>query len=508
MQTNKYLLSLILITGLLFGATSCEDFVERHPRDSIADEEALTSLEGVESALTGLYDRLSAGTYNQREMNLAGELLADQMDIAESNAGRMIAHPTNEEGAGFDLWTRLYDDINRANMILHHVDEIEDAPGQEVNQIKGETYAFRGHLYFDLLRVYARPYMYQEPLVAGEPLGVIYKTEPFVGIDERTFEERGTIEEGYNLVLDDLYRALDYLEGDEGFPYGFNEVSVKANLARVYLYMGNWSEAADYAEEVIATADVELVDAEDGIDYIERVFASTPGEESILEVGFADEAEAPFMNTCVAGMATYYDEEVFEDKGIEMPHIQTDYEAYGDVILRQDLINLLREYENKGDVRGMENQTWYQRDKGGQMCAFQVKYHSHEGVPNWDDYILIRLTEMYFIAAEAHAEMGDIPAAKDLLMTVREHRGIGDEEIEANNTEDFIDLLLTEKRVEFFSEMSHRWFDLRRRGMDIPKGVEDDDAGTPLDFEDYRVVERIPEAEISANENCVQNPGY
>jgi len=86
---------------------------------------------------------------------------------------------------------------------------------------------------------------------------------------------------------------------------------------------------------------------------------------------------------------------------------------------------------------------------------------------------------------------------------------MGDEPIEVDNKDDFIDLLLTDKRVEYFSEMSHRWFDLRRRGMDIPKGIPGVDAGSPLEFADYRVVERIPvSGEVESNENVIQNPGY
>jgi hypothetical protein len=185
------------------------------------------------------------------------------------------------------------------------------------------------------------------------------------------------------------------------------------------------------------------------------------------------------------------------------------YEGYGDVVLRRDLVeNVLQPYETLGDVRGEENATYYHRDKNGQWCAFQAKYHSYRGVANWDDVKVIRMSEMYFIAAEAYAEMDQLTDARDMLMTLREHRGIGNVNITANTREEFIDLLLTEKRLEFFSEMSHRWFDLRRRGMDIPKGIDNVDQGMPLDFEDYRLVGRIPNDEIEANTNCIQNPGY
>ncbi len=486
MQKHNYILSILLMTCMLICLVSCEDFLERYPRSAMASEQALSTIDGIEATLAGLYNRMQAGTYNHREMNLAGELLSDQMDIAQTNAGRMTTHPTNMEGAGFGVWTRLYNDINRLNSILYYVDEV-DASVARIEKAKGEAYAMRAYLYFDLLRIYARPYMYQQPLVDGQPLGVVIKTTPFLGVDETTFPERGTIQQGYQLVLDDLTTAMGLL-GQEKYPYRFTKIAVKALLARLHLYMGNWTEAIKFADEVIAEAPNGLVNASDKASYL-KVFADAPGAESIFELGFT-ESDRPTMNESVAGMASY-----FPETG----------EGYGDVILRQDLINLLDDYGLDGHPAG---QMYYQKIKGGQLCTYQDKYSSYRGERYWDDIKVIRMAEMYFIAAEASAELDELDDAKAYLQVLRNHRNIGHLTIDAATKEAFIDLLLTEKRVEFFSEMSHRWFDLRRRGMDIPKGIAGVDAGTPLDFENYRVVERIPESELSANPNCKQNPGY
>jgi len=487
MHKYNFILSILFTAGLLLGATSCgEDFLERYPRASMASEMAMADIEGVEATLAGLYNRMQAGTYNHREMNLVGELLADQMDIAQTNAGRLVNHPVNLEGAGFGVWGRLYNDINRINSILYYVDDVQ-ASQARINQAKGEAYAMRGYIYFDLLRIYARPYMYQTPFVQGEPLGVILKTSPFLGIDEASFQTRGTINDGYQLVMDDLTLATQLLS-DTGYPYRFTRTAAKALLARLHLYMGNWQDAIDFAEDVINEASNGLVNASDRSSYL-PVFASAPGAESIFELGFTS-ADRPNMNESVAGMASY-----FPETG----------EGYGDVILRQDLVNLIDAYSAEGHPAG---DMYYVKVKGGQLNAYQDKYSSYRGERYWDDIKMIRMAEMYFIAAEAYAELEELDDAKDMLQELREHRGIGHLSIDADTKEDFIDLLLKEKRVEFFSEMSHRWFDLRRRGMDIPKGIEGVDAGSPLEFEDYRIVERIPTGETSSNENCVQNPGY
>lgn len=489
----------LFFTFMLSSITSCgEGFLERYPRASIADDEALRSIRGIESTLAGLYNRMQSGQYNHREMNLVGELLADQMGIAQSNSGRLVYHPFNREGSGFGVWDQLYNDINRINMILHYIDRVTDASEERINIAKAEAFAMRAHIYFDLLRIYSRPYLHQTPLVQGEPLGVVYRTSPFLGIDEHTFQGRGTIEEGYQLVLDDFQKSLDYFTNDlSNFPYRFNYIVVKANLARVYLYMGNWEEATYYAEKVIDEAPVSLVNAQDGGEYIQRVFANAPGEESIFELGFAGGDDRPAMGTSVGGLA-YFNFE--EGRG------------YGDVILRQNLVNLLIDYDNKGDVRGKEGDadgggTYFYETKAGQTVPFQLKYAGYRDGRHWDDIKVIRIAEMYLIAAEAYTELEEYDDARTFLNELREHRNGPDVEVN-DNKEDFIDLILTERRVEFFSEMSHRWFDLRRRGMNIPKGIPGVDQGSPLNFEDYRVVDRIPPSEISVNVNIIQNPGY
>ncbi len=484
MLKYNFISSLLLVAGLLIGSTSCEDFVERYPRASMASEMAMADIEGIEATIYGLYSRFQYVYYNHREMNIVGEILSDQMDVAGVNTGRFLGHRINQEGTGFDLWTRLYNDINRANTVLYYIDGVEEASQERINWAKGQAYALRGYLYFDLLKIYARPYMYQEPLVQGQPLGVVYKTEPFLGVDENTFQARGTIEEGYQLVLDDLEMARELLN-DDGFPIYLTKTSVKALLARLHLFMGNWQQAINYAEDVMDNAPIQLVEAENYSD----CFTEAPGAESLFEIKYIA-TDRPSQIGSVAGNAYYS-----PDVGV----------YFGDIILRQDLLDLLEEYRAMGDVRP---EMMFYEEKAGVEYGYQKKFASYRGETWWDDVRVIRIAEMYLIASEAHAELEEFDDARYYLNELRAHRGSPDVDVE-NNKEAFIELILDERRVEFYSEMSHRWFDLRRRGMDIPKGVPGVDAGELVEFSDYRVVERIPESdEIAVNENLIQNPGY
>lgn len=475
--------------------SSCEDFVERYPRDAIAEEELLEDLDGVESSVMGLYNRLTGTTW-KRDMNITGGMKADDLDFAEIHSGRIEGRARNVEGTGFGYWSGRYDDINRCNTLLYYIDEVVEIDDeQKATRLKGELYAMRAFYYFHMLKIYARPPLHPEPLVEGEPLGVVLKTEHFTGVDERTFEERATIEEGYDLVEDDLNTALEYLSEQDGeFPYAFNQYAVKGLLARLHLYRGNWQQAADYAEDVINNSPVELVDAVDEETYM-PVFADVPGEESLLEFYYTS-ADRPGISSSVAGMAGYR-----PDIGV----------GYGDVPMRLDLVNLLEEYGEKGDGHPASEMIYFE-PKAGEDNHYQKKYDSHRGENYWDNLKVMRIPEMYFIAAEAYAELGQQDQAKDMLQVYRDHRGMQDVEIDVNDKDEFIDIIFSDRRVEYFCEMSHRWFDLRRRGMDIPKGVPGEDSGAddgPIEYEDFRVVDRIPvTSEMAVNENMIQNPGY
>jgi len=60
----------------------------------------------------------------------------------------------------------------------------------------------------------------------------------------------------------------------------------------------------------------------------------------------------------------------------------------------------------------------------------------------------------------------------------------------------------------------HRFFDLARHGLSIPNPpipagfARFNDGASPLTFGDYRYALPIPNAEINANSNMVQNSGY
>lgn len=138
-----------------------------------------------------------------------------------------------------------------------------------------------------------------------------------------------------------------------------------------------------------------------------------------------------------------------------------------------------------------------------QMCLKWSGSGTGAGSPGfWADNIpVIRLSEVHMILAEANFNLGNEPAARTALNTVRANRGLP-ALTAATSGNDLFNRILNERRVEFAFE-GQRWFDLKRNGLNIPKENAD-----PLAFTDFRILAPIPVNQIILNPVIEQNPGY
>jgi hypothetical protein len=111
--------------------------------------------------------------------------------------------------------------------------------------------------------------------------------------------------------------------------------------------------------------------------------------------------------------------------------------------------------------------------------------------------------ELKLIQAEARLQ-GNLGNAAAPLNDLRTARGLS----EVSSVD--MDLILEERRRELAAE-GHRYFDLKRLGRDISKSVgklgNPDDNQSPLAFENIRILDDIPSAQVDV-EDLRQNPGY
>ena len=112
------------------------------------------------------------------------------------------------------------------------------------------------------------------------------------------------------------------------------------------------------------------------------------------------------------------------------------------------------------------------------------------------------MAEQYLIRAEARANLGNAIGAQDDINKIRQRAGLN--ATTASTTAELLEAILNERRVEFFTEHGHRFFDLKRTTMlnttleSVKPGWENTDRVFP-----------IPEKELLVNPNLLpQNPGY
>ena len=143
---------------------------------------------------------------------------------------------------------------------------------------------------------------------------------------------------------------------------------------------------------------------------------------------------------------------------------------------------------------------------------------------------VIRLAEIYLIRAEAAAQLDKTQQAIDDVNEIRERAGA--EPLRENmigvGGMSLLDWVLNERRIEFFAE-SHRYFDIRRYlkgeqciGYGKRMGLNILEKENPT-FEEFNkpvvlpypytwgnklYLYPIPQDEVYANPQCVQNPGY
>ncbi|PZR20168.1 MAG: hypothetical protein DI539_11690 [Flavobacterium psychrophilum] len=140
-----------------------------------------------------------------------------------------------------------------------------------------------------------------------------------------------------------------------------------------------------------------------------------------------------------------------------------------------------------------ENGTWYHPDKYREntLTASSMEYS-----------IVFRLSEQYLIRAEANAQLGRLAEALEDLNFIRHSAGLSDSP--ATTSVEILEAIQKERRVEFFSEHGHRFFDLKRTG-NLDKAL------TPvkLGWDTNDRLLPIPQTELLTNPNLApQNPGY
>ncbi|WPQ66443.1 RagB/SusD family nutrient uptake outer membrane protein [Chitinophaga sancti] len=504
---KRHIIYIFLTCYLLTGTTACKKYYE--PSTAKLESAALNTEEDVYSATIGTYAVLKKAEY-VRSMHFLSEYPGDNIAQAQTSSDDLSncyrythlvdgSHATN-------VWMQAYSVINAANKVIAFV---KDDESDNLNQLKGECLYLRAMMYFNLARVFGRPYSQNGGSSQGVPIVLESTTEEY--------PKRNTVKEVYDQVISDLLKAADMMTEEKNNNYASREVA-DALLCRVYLYMEDNDKAIEYADKVINSGRYSLLTGEN----YEQYFRGVPEDnnETIFCIRHMTTENRDF--NAIGSM--YYSEGGQGVTGWAEVYASTQYMELLNKYPEDLRHSFISPYTTDGVLSypystPVSNIRYNTRLNPNTPMYYINKYNYQEGLVNLSSPVYIRLAEIYLNRAEANAKKGNLQNALDDVNAIRSRAGLSGNALYTQANLDaagktVLDVVLEERQLELAFE-GHRSYDLFRNNRPLKRNYPGTHSlnNTPstnitqtIEATDNRVIFYIPNREIQINANLTQNP--
>ena len=452
-------LMLIITTVLTAG---CKKYLDVPPKDRVPQSSLFSDEQGFKDALTGVYLGLdkptNGGVYGLYTTDLSMGMLStmayhyDNATTANVGVGgpfyNNVAYyvysdaQVKQEITG--IWGGMYTNIANLNNILAQIDHKNSVfTGDNFNRIKGESIALRALFHFDLVRMFGQP-----PLTGGDQKAIPYVTQfsvkptPFSSADAALDSCITDLLAAKELLgstdTSSVLRAVD----DPFTSYTQNHLNywaVEGLLARVYLYKGDFDNADKYSKAVIGSNKFPLVTS--------NVAAAT---NIIRDRTFSREHLFSVYSSSIKN----YNADLF-DKSSGTP------------------LRLMPAGKNalyttgSGNASDYRYTSWF--DNSQAAVNVPSKFFQDNNLPYELQGIVpvIRVSEMYYIAAECANNKSDISGGVSALNNVRQARGLNALNAAGiTNTDSLSKEIMREYQKEFIQE-GQTWFYYKRLNKDL-----------------------------------------
>ncbi len=474
---KKIFYKIMVLTLVIGSTTSCDDQLDQLPFDEFATENAYVTSADFENAIRGVYAGLTFGSMyggsDGGSMLTTPDVLADNVTISQfGRTTESIIHNWRytPDNLGFNLYASAYSLIFRANQLLFYAESFE---GENKANIVAEAKALRALAHFDIVSYYGKI-----PTQSGDAngsLGIAYVTS----IDPNQEPARETVGATYDKIVQDLTEALADINDTN--PAGrMGKESVSLLLSRVYLYMGQWQNAINAANNVTTPVAprADVVDVWEDASRAGLLFY-IPNESGTLGNGIGVAWSQGSKNNLI-------------------PEYVVSFELYN--------------FFAADDIR-KDAYTFQGTANGNPVNGIKKLFGRAGKSDGVVDYKILRAAEAQLNKAEAYFNLGNEGAARTALDLVRTKRYTTPPSGETGTA--LRDAIRLERRLEFAFEYQ-RFFDIKRWGLGVSRtGAGDlaDGTGTPsevlnLPAGNFKFQLPIGRGTLDTNPNIVQNPGY
>ncbi|WP_461791374.1 RagB/SusD family nutrient uptake outer membrane protein [Pedobacter sp.] len=453
---------IIAIYVIIFTASSsCKDFLTvGPPSNKVASSTIFLTAETATAAVNGLYISLSNsnGHFSSGGNTIYLGLYADELLPANTTTTTIQEFANSKLSkensyVNFNFWNKAYQVINQSNSIIDGLQNSQLA-AQVVNQLLGEALFVRAYCYWNLISLFG-----DVPLVlTSKDYDAVIKMG------------RTSISEVQTQIFADLSQAKNLLKTT--YPstgrYRVNSIVVSAFLSRINTYLGRWNDALENSNEVINQSSVYSLETD-----LNRAFLIT-STEAIWQTTTGSSSTNTFEGLTFIPFAV----------ATLRPTHQ----------LQPTLLNAFTLVDKR-------KTSWIAgKTVSGVTYFYPYKYKVQTNSTKTECQMMIRLAEIYLNRAEAKAYINDATAIDD-LNRIRNRAGLAS--LSGLSGQSLVEAIIAERRLELFAEWGLRFFDLRRTG-------KLDQILTPLkpEWKSTGKLFPIPESDIQAAPNLLQNPGY
>lgn len=457
-RKNSVLIYLAILLCMV--SISCENFVEIDaPNNQLTGSTVFNDAATTNAALVNIYGKLrdnvlttGGGIGLPYRMGLyTDELELFSQDLQQQEFFNNNLTPTNFNIQNF--WDEGYNLIYAINTIIEGVENSTSLSLEERQRFLGEAYFARAFIHFYLLNSFGKiPYIKTTDYLLNKDVS------------------RAEIDDVYQNILEDTLLSKSLLTQDENSISNLrpNKWAASTLLSRVYLYNEEWQFALDEAESVIENSNYNL-----NTD-INQVFLKRSGE-TIWQY----DSGRSGSNTLDA--QTYIFDSSPPPNSALSSNLLNSFEAND-----QRLTDWL------GSVSDGSDNYYY---------PFKYKLNSITDTTQ-ECTIVFRLAELYLISAEANFQLGNTSEGLNRLNSIRSRANL--EPLVITDSEVLLNAIYHERRVEFFTEMSHRFFDLKRTDR-----IDGQLSPIKPNWQTTDELLPLPQSELILNTNLLpQNNGY
>ena len=397
---------------LIICISSCNKWLDVKPDDRTTEDQLLSNPQGFADIMNGFYIRNGMNDLYGADLTMVHMDILAQLYLVNSQNqlyafGNYSYTDANAMNFITNTWGQLYIQIANINKFIQSLEKYGNRLQENVRgRYLGEAYGLRAFYYFDLVRMFTPKYN------SADSVNKLIPYYDKISAEIRPFTPTNEI---MRHILDDLQNAEGLLlKYDEAVNqarvsaettgpdnsrtkrnYFMNYYAARALKARAYLWMGNYATALEEAKFLISvqskfrwiqSADLTTVATCNKIFSTELIFAvENPKLNEVFNERFSPALfDANLLAPNTSG--TFINNTVFEGT-------PTDYRSQ------------------------------YSWKVGGRPFPTFFKYQdlSSEGLAANRTVPLIRMGEMYLIAAECET---DLPTAIGYLNELRSHRNI------------------------------------------------------------------------------------